>query len=282
GMAAIQVAKICGAEIFGTAGSPEKREILRLVGVDHVLDSRTRDFADEVMRITQGKGLDVVLNSLAGEAIGPDFRFVKPFGRFLEIGKRDIYANSKIGLRPFRNNLTYFGIDADTLLTERPSLGARLMTEVMQLFKRGELRPLPYRSFPISRAGEAFRQMQQSRHVGKLVIAMTGGDLPPVIQRQVTGRDNAAYLISGGLGGFGLATARWLAEKGGRHFALVGRSGVATEEARAGIAALEIAGAVVRVYRADISDEAQVREMVADISEEMPPIRGVVHAAMVL
>jgi NAD(P)-dependent dehydrogenase (short-subunit alcohol dehydrogenase family) len=207
---------------------------------------------------------------------------LKPFGRFLEIGKRDIYANSKIGLRPFRNNLTYFGIDADTLLTERPSLGARLMTEVMQLFERGELRPLPYRSFPISRAGEAFRQMQQSRHVGKLVIAMTGAELPPVIQRQVTVRDNATYLISGGLGGFGLATARWLAEKGARHFALVSRSGAATDEARAGIAALEAVGAVVRVYPADISDEAAVREIVDGISEEMPPIRGVVHAAMVL
>ena len=282
GMAAIQVAKICGAEIFGTAGSPEKREILRLVGVDHVLDSRSRDFADEVMRITEGKGLDVVLNSLAGEAIGKNFRLLKPFGRFLEIGKRDIYANSKIGLRPFRNNLTYFGIDADTLLTERRDLATRLIAEVMQLFERGELRPLPHRSFPISRAGEAFRQMQQSRHVGKLVIAIDDGELRPVIQRQVTVRNDATYLISGGLGGFGLATARWLAEKGARHFALIGRSGAATDEARAGIAALEAAGAAVRVFRADISDQAALGEVVAGISEGMPAIRGVVHAAMVL
>ena len=170
---------------------------------------RSRDFADEVMRITEGKGLDVVLNSLAGEAIGKNFRLLKPFGRFLEIGKRDIYANSKIGLRPFRNNLTYFGIDADTLLSERRGLATRLIAELMQLFERGELRPLPNRSFPISRAGEAFRQMQQSRHVGKLVIAIDDGEVQPVIQRQVTVRNDTTYLISGGLGGFGLATARW-------------------------------------------------------------------------
>src|SRR6516165_10799520 len=124
--------------------------------------------------------------------------------------------------------------------------------------------------------------MQQSRHVGKLVIAIDDGELQPVIQRQVTVRNDATYLISGGLGGFGLATARWLAEKGARHFALVSRSGAATDEARAGIAALEAVGAVIRVYPADISDEAAVREIVDGISEEMPPIRGVVHAAMVL
>jgi acyl transferase domain-containing protein/NAD(P)-dependent dehydrogenase (short-subunit alcohol dehydrogenase family)/acyl carrier protein len=282
GMAAIQVAKMCGAEIFGTAGSPEKREILRLVGVDHVLDSRTRDFADEVMRLTEGKGLDVVLNSLAGEAIGKNFRLLKPFGRFLEIGKRDIYANSKIGLRPFRNNLTYFGIDADTLLTERRGLATRLIAEVMQLFERGDFRPLPHRSFSISRAGEAFRQMQQSRHVGKLVIAIGEGELQPVIQRQVTVRNDATYLISGGLGGFGLATARWLAEKGARHFALIGRSGVASDEARAGITGLEAAGVTVRLCRLDIADQAAVGEMIAGISQKMPPIRGVIHAAMVL
>jgi NADPH:quinone reductase-like Zn-dependent oxidoreductase/acyl carrier protein len=282
GMAAIQVAKRCGAEIFASAGSQEKREIVRLLGADHLLDSRSRDFADEVMRITHGKGVDVVLNSLAGEAIGKNFSLLRPFGRFLEIGKRDMYANSRIGLRPFRNNLTYYGIDADTLLTERRGLATRLIAELMELFERGELRPLPYRTFPISRAAEAFRQMQQSRHVGKLVIAMNDAGVHPAVQRQVMMQGNATYLISGGLGGFGLATARWLAEKGARHFALVGRSGAATDEARAGIAALETMGALVRVYCADIADSAAVDEMIARVSQEMPAIRGVVHAAMVL
>jgi len=281
GMAAVQIARRCGAEIFGTAGSPEKREILRLVGVDHVLDSRSLDFADDVMRITQGKGVDVVLNSLAGEAIGKNFKVLKPFGRFLEIGKRDLYANSRIGLRPFRNNLSYFGIDADTLLTQRRRLAARLIAEVMELFERGELRPLPYRSFPIARAVEAFRQMQQSRHVGKLLITMNDDEVP-VIRRRIPVNADATYLISGGLSGFGLATARWLAEKGARHFALLGRSGAASDEARAGIAALEAAGAVVRVCRADVTDEAAVREVVAGVLDGMPPVRGVIHAATVI
>ena len=228
GLAAIQIARRCGAEIFGTAGSPEKRDILRLLGVDHVLNSRTLDFADDVMRLTDGQGVDVILNSLAGEAITKNLNILKPFGRFLEIGKRDFYANSKIGLRPFRNNISYFGINSDTLLIERRDLARRLLGEVLEFFADRSLRPLPYRSFPISRAVEAFRQMQQSRQIGKLVVTMDDDEAAtvPVIRRQATVRSDGTYLISGGLSGFGLATALWLAEKGARHFALLGRRGV--------------------------------------------------------
>jgi acyl transferase domain-containing protein/ubiquinone/menaquinone biosynthesis C-methylase UbiE/acyl carrier protein len=284
GLAAIQIAKRCGAEIFGTAGSPEKRDILRLLGVDHVLDSRSLDFADEVMTITGGKGVDVVLNSLAGEAITKNLRILKPFGRFLEIGKRDLYANSKIGLRPFRNNLSYFGIDADTLLIERPALGRRLLREVLALFETGELHPLPYRSFPISRANEAFRQMQQSRQVGKLVVSMDDdepGSLPTV-KRSFAIRPDGTYLVTGGLSGFGLATAQWLVQKGARHLALVGRRGATTEEAQQGIAVMEAAGASVRAFPVDVSNEAAVTAMMTDIKATMPALRGVIHAAMVI
>ena len=122
GMAAIQIAKLKGAKVIGTAGSARKRRMLEMLGVDHVLNSRSLEFADEVMKITGGVGVDVVLNSLAGEAITKSLQCLRPFGRFLEIGKRDLYGNSQIGLRPFRNNLSYFGIDADTL--DRRARGA--------------------------------------------------------------------------------------------------------------------------------------------------------------
>ena len=120
GIAAIQIAKHFGAEIFATAGSDAKRDFVRLLGADHVFDSRSLVFADEVMHASGGAGVDVVLNSLAGDAISRNLRLLRPFGRMLELGKRDFYENSHIGLRPLRNNISYFGIDADQLARAAP------------------------------------------------------------------------------------------------------------------------------------------------------------------
>src|SRR5205814_1836957 len=138
-------------------GSDEKREFLRAMGVAHVLDSRSLAFADEVRQITGGTGVDVVLNSLSGEAIRRGLAMLRPFGRFLELGKRDYYENTKIGLRPFRNNVSYFGIDIDQLLRERPPVASRIFGEMLELFEKKALRPLPHRVFPASRVEDAFR-----------------------------------------------------------------------------------------------------------------------------
>jgi len=234
GLAAIQIAKQKGATIIGTAGSPMKRRMLELLGVDHVLNSRTLEYADQVMEITDGKGVDVILNSLAGEAILKNLNILRPFGRFLEIGKRDLYENSRIGLRPFRNNLSYFGIDADTLLIERPALAQRMFNQVIDQFASGDLKPLPHQVMPISRASEAFRAMQQSRHVGKLVVSLELDRAEDISVVRATNpvRAGGTYLITGGLGGFGLATAKWLVEQGADTLALVSRSGAKSDEAK--------------------------------------------------
>ncbi|MEO1066802.1 MAG: beta-ketoacyl synthase N-terminal-like domain-containing protein, partial [Pseudomonadota bacterium] len=142
GLAAIQIAQLKGARIIATAGTDEKRNLLRTLGVDHVLDSRSLDFVDAVMAIT-GEGVDVVLNSLFGEAMERGIELLKPFGRFLELGKRDYYGNTKIGLRPFRRNITYYGIDADQLLSQKPKLAERLFKELMAHFESGQFSPLP-------------------------------------------------------------------------------------------------------------------------------------------
>jgi NADPH:quinone reductase-like Zn-dependent oxidoreductase len=120
GLAAVQVAQLAGAEIFATAGSPEKRAYLEKLGIRHVMDSRSLAFADEVMSRTEGRGVDVVLNSLAGEAMLKSLSVLAPFGRFLEIGKRDIYENRDVGLAPFQKQLAYFSIDLERLFAERP------------------------------------------------------------------------------------------------------------------------------------------------------------------
>ncbi len=284
GLAAIQYARHIGARIFASAGTQEKRDVLHLLGVDRVFDSRSLDFADRIL--SDGEGVDVVLNSLAGEAIEQNLRILRPFGRFLELGKRDFYADSKIGLRPFRNNISYFGIDADQLMRRQPALARRLFRDMMALFESGALHPLPYRAFPFQRIREAFRTMQQSRHIGKLILLpQAEGEPLPVMDSEpphIEIHPDAAYLIVGGLGGFGLATARWLAAKGARHLSLLGRSGVASEAAGATLAELRDQGVEVRVLQADVTDPSQLEPALERIRQAGRPLRGVLHAAMQL
>jgi phthiocerol/phenolphthiocerol synthesis type-I polyketide synthase C len=204
GIAAIQIAKWCGAEIFATAGSEEKRDFLRLLGVKHVFDSRSLAFAGEILDVTNGEGVDVVLNSLAGEAIHGNLRVLRPCGRFLELGKRDFQENTRIGLRPFRNNISYYGIDADQLMKERPALAEKLFREVMELFHKGVLSPLPHRCFEAENVVDAFRHMQQSRHIGKIVVTYRNGIHAAHEPRRPARRfelpADATYLVTGGSG----------------------------------------------------------------------------------
>nr|WP_180206773.1 type I polyketide synthase [Pseudomonas sp. SbOxS1]NYU07046.1 SDR family NAD(P)-dependent oxidoreductase [Pseudomonas sp. SbOxS1] len=286
GIAAIQIAKWCGAEIYATAGSDEKRDFLRLLGVEHVFDSRSLAFADEILAITAGRGVDVVLNSLAGEAINRNLQVLKPFGRFLELGKRDFYQNTKIGLRPFRNNISYFGIDADQLMSERPDLTRRLFGDMMQLFRDGILSPLPYREFDANDVVESFRYMQQARQIGKIVVTYRTPIQQvfhaPLAQAQALQlAADGTYLVTGGLSGFGLRTAQWLVDKGARHLALLGRRGAATEEALPALAAWREQGIEVQALACDITDIAQLRSVLASIETSKAPLRGVVHAATV-
>jgi len=288
GIAAIQFAQARGAEIYATAGSDEKRDFLRLMGVQHIYDSRSLAYADQILADTDGCGVDVVLNSLAGEAINRNLRVLKPFGRFLELGKRDFYENTRIGLRPFRNNISYFGIDADQLMHERPALTRRLFGEMMALFAQGVLHPLPYQEFDANDIVDAFRYMQQARQIGKIVITYRNGirhthttaaaaETPALALPA-----DATYLITGGLSGFGLRTAQWLADKGARHLALVSRSGPSSEIAQQAIAELQVRGVTVHAAACDVTDVPSVTDLVQHIQRTMPPLKGIVHAAMVI
>ncbi|MDN7142930.1 SDR family NAD(P)-dependent oxidoreductase [Pseudomonas sp. JQ170] len=287
GIAAIQIAKWCGAQIYATAGSDEKRDFLRLLGVDKVFDSRSLAYADEVLAMTGGRGVDVVLNSLAGEAINRNLRVLKPFGRFLELGKRDFYQNTRIGLRPFRNNISYFGIDADQLMSERPDLTRRLFAQMMALFEQGILHPLPFREFDANQVVEAFRYMQQARQIGKIVVTygnpieqLVETRQQPVQHLQLSG--DATYLVTGGVGGFGLRTAQWLVDKGARHLVLLGRRGPASVEVQPSLAAWQAQGIDVQALACDITDAQQLRGVFERINASPYPLRGLVHAATVI
>ncbi|MBN8419247.1 MAG: thioester reductase domain-containing protein [Verrucomicrobia bacterium] len=283
GQAAVRIAKATGAEIFATAGSAEKRAFLKKIGVEHVLDSRTLAFAGEIMRITNDEGIDLVLNSLAGEAIHQSLSVLRQYGRFLEIGKRDIYGNTKIGLFPFRHNLSYHAIDLGHALDPRNSKS--LMGSLQKLFISRKLPALPYRTFPLADAEHAFRYITQARQIGKVVLSVSdakvslSADLPDGMFKL---DPEATYLVAGGLGGFGMAMSQWLVSRGARHLVLSSRSGASTEEARAGVAVMQAAGAEVSVIQSDVSDPASVAALLEEIAQSHPPLRGVFHVAMVL
>ena len=283
GLAAIQVARDLGAEIFATAGTPEKRDHLRSLGVEEIFDSRTLAFADEIRERTNGEGVDVVLNSLSGEAIGKSLATLAPSGRFVEIGKRDIYEDASLRLLEFRKNLSYFAVDLDRLLAEQPEHVGSLFQEVLAKFEDGTFEPPPRNRFSSGELSDALRHMAQAKHIGKVVVTI--GDEPvQIATRSAEGphfRHDGAYLVTGGLGGFGLAVAGWLAARGAGNLILVGRSepGPETKEA---IEAIRALGARVEVMQADVSRQEQVAELVGAIRANVGPLRGILHAAMVL
>ena len=287
GMAAIQIARHMGAEVLATAGSEEKRAVLELLGARQVFDSRSLDFASDVLAATDGEGVDVVLNCIAGEALRRGLDILRPFGRFLELGKRDFVEDTRVGLRPFRHNITYFGIDADQVLLERPALAARLLKRLQTLFSEGELSPLPYREFAAHDVAEAFAYMQQSAHLGKIVVRLDdlharAKNFNANVNQSFGIREDATYLVSGGTRGFGLASAEWLFGHGARHIVLVGRNGLTRDEERSKVEAMRQKGAHVTVMAADVGDREAVQDLFVKLREQHPALRGIIHAAAVI
>jgi thioester reductase-like protein len=283
GQAAIQIARRLGLEIFATAGSEDKRRLLRDLGAHHVMSSRTLEFADQIQKITGGRGVDAVLNSLAGDFIPKSMSVLAPFGRFLEIGKIDIYKNSKLGLEALRNNISYFVIDLAQHLTHKPDFVAKLFAELGELFAKGEYQPLPYSVFPITKVADAFRFMAQGKHIGKNVLSFDVDEIPigPCTEDQHRYKPDATYLITGGAGGFGLEIAKWMAARGARHLVLSSRSGP-REDAAKDIEQLRAAGVNVVDARCDVTRWDEVAELIQRIRAEMPPLKGILHGAMVL
>jgi NADPH:quinone reductase-like Zn-dependent oxidoreductase/acyl carrier protein len=271
GLAAVQLAQRAGAEVFATAGNEEKRDYLRSIGVRHVMDSRSLSFADEVMRLTGGEGVELVLNSLTGDAIPASLGVLRRRGRFLEIGRAGIWSREQMAVA--REDVMYFPIYLGEV---RPELLREMLQGVLQQLAAGQLKPLRRREFPLDAAAEAFRYMAQAKHIGKVVITQAQEAEPTIVPH-----GQATYLITGGLGGLGLRVAEWLVEKGARHLVLVGRRGV-TDGARRTIEALVASGAEVKVARADVTREEDLARVMGEIAEGMPPLRGVVHAAGVL
>ncbi|MGH9133593.1 MAG: type I polyketide synthase, partial [Ilumatobacteraceae bacterium] len=274
GLAAVGLAQRVGAEVFATAGSAEKRAFLASLGVRHIYDSRTLAFADAIRADTGGEGVDLVLNSLAGDFVGHSLGLLREHGRFLEIGKRDHLGADEVRRLDDRS-IEYHVIDWGETAETDPQLIRGILVDIVAASSSGELAPLPVRVFPFSEAQEAFRYMAQARHIGKVVVAQpaAAADVPaPGV------RPDASYLITGGLSGLGLLTAGHLVNEGARHLVLMGRR-PPSDASRETIASLEAAGAQVAVVQGDVSKRADVEAALGLISATMPPLRGVIHSA---
>ena len=272
GMAATQIALRLGAEVIATAGSPEKRRLLRSLGVDMVLDSRSAAF-EGILQKRFGDGVDVVVNSTSGETMERSLACLAPFGRFVELGKRDFYGNTPVGIRPLRQNISYFGVDIDQLVARKRGLGARVLKRVQAELESESWWPLPCQVFDPRNVEAAFQLMQQSRHLGKIVVEVPEG---PEARAPAEPSFEGGWLVTGGSGGFGLETAEWLAAKGAGRLWLVSRSGTLDPDANARI---EAEGCQVTAIAADVTDAEAMAAVMASAASDEVPLSGIVHAA---
>lgn len=274
GMAAVQLARQAGAVVFGTAGSPEKRALIAARGVDHALDSRTLAFSEQVLEFTDGQGADIILNSLAGDFITKSVECLATGGCFLEIGKRDIWtADQMAAARPEGR---YFVYDMAQVFLDQPDLIHDALEDLVRSIASGELALSPVRVFPLEQAQEAFRFMAQAKHTGKLVLTQEPDAPQPVILNP-----EGAYLITGGLGGLGPLLAQGLVDAGARHVALMGLSEPA-QPAQAAIDRLAAGGAQVHILLGDVTDADSLAHCLERFGRDLPPLRGIIHAAGML
>jgi len=297
GQAAVQIAQRAGAEIFATA-SPSKWDWLKSQGITHIMNSRTLDFAEEIMSLTNGHGVDVVLNSLNGEFIDKSFAALAPEGRFVELGKIGIWTPEQV--QEQSPHAQYFPFDLGEVTRANPDEIHELWMELSGRFKQKDLLPLPVKTFPIQQATAACRHMQQAKHIGKVVLSLPAESVAETTPESTSNatpvsiNNHSRYLITGGLGALGLQVAQWLVAQGSRHLALLGRRSPSAK-AQQIIAQLESAGANVLVLQGDLADSAAVHTVMTQLThadelprengsllEDKPPLKGVIHCAGVL
>jgi len=275
GLAAVHLARLADAEIFATAGSPEKQGYLRELGVAHVMNSRSLEFAGQVLALTGGRGVDVVLNSLAGEFIERSLAVTAQGGTFIELGRSGILSAGQV--RDLRPDVTYHAVDLTGDMEHRPERIAAILGGILARIESGALPLLPCRVFSKSAVIDAFRFMSRAKHIGKIVVAWPR----PVVQESAKTlvRSDATYWITGGLGALGLFAAEWLARQGAGHLLLTGRR-APSAAAAARITQIRQKGTRVTVLDADAGSRAAVAATMARLAADgSAPLRGIIHAA---
>ncbi|WP_336083576.1 type I polyketide synthase [Nocardia sp. SSK8] len=283
GTAAVQIAKLHGAVVIGTASTEQRRAKVRDEGADHVLGSRSLSLVDEVAALTEGRGVDVILSTAPGELQRQNFTMVAEFGRIVEIGKADIYAGGVLELAAFDKNIAYFSFDLDRMLRVRPTAVLDLVRRVNTRFDDGTYRALPFTGFGTAEVGQAFEAVARSTGTHRIALDLT--ETAPLVRPTLPEvRIDAAanYLVTGGFGAFGLATGRWLVGRGATRLTLVGRGGARTEAAIGQVAAWREQGVTVLEELVDVTDAEAVAAVIARAHDARNPLRGVFHTAGVI
>jgi NADPH:quinone reductase-like Zn-dependent oxidoreductase len=291
GQAAIQLSRHLGAEIFVTVGSEEKKQFLREhfdIPDSRILSSRAApsDLRRHLMRLTKNEGVHVVLNSTSGEMLAESWKCVAAFGYHIELGKTDISKNSYISMAPFKRNVSFVSVDIVGIVNERPRMFHGVLDKVISLFAQGILKPVqPLNVFPIDRLESAFRLISERKHIGKVVLDFTEDTMvqavlpsPPTLQL----RSDGAYVIAGGLGAIGRMLVNHLATRGAGHIVTLSRGKLSDAERIPWETELKKLGASLHVLQCDITDGQSVANAAEYCRQSMPPIRGLLHAGMVL
>lgn len=287
GQAAIILAQHIGAEIFATVGSDEKKQLVMDqygIAEDHIFSSRDTSFAKGVMRCTAGKGVDVVLNSLAGEALRLSWHCLAKFGRFLEIGKNDMFANTGLDMKPLLDNKSYIGVNLLDFENNPTPRAVKLWGDVSKLIQDGSLKPVaPLLEFGMADVEKAFRFMQAGKHMGKVVVRVDDKDVVPAVPRtpKVNVCPDATYVVAG-LGGIGREIGRWLAEKGAASLVFLSRSAASGEGNKSFAEELRrVYGTEIHAFDCDVGDRGALAAVLEKCSG-LPPVKGCVTGAMVL
>ena len=288
GQAAISIAQYIGATIFATVGSKEKQQFLMdKYGIpqDHIFSSRNTEFKSGILQLTGGEGADVALNSLSGKLLQCTLECVARFGTFVEVGKSDIYKRTGMSLDsgPFDKSIKFASVDMALLARWRPSHAQRLLQRIFSHVERGEFMPLPVTTMPISKVEEAFRLLQARKHMGKVVLRSDADSQVKVSTRQpLRLHPNATYVVIGGLGSLGKHVCRHLQANGARHVVLITKRQLDQVTRSARETELSVFGACVRIVSCDITEAHQVSNVARDLEVSFPPVKGIIHGAMVL
>ncbi|KAM0251871.1 hypothetical protein ACHAQJ_007984 [Trichoderma viride] len=286
GQAAIKIAKRLGAVIYATVGSVSKRQILveqYSIPETHVFSSRTIDFATGIKRLTNGTGVDLVLNSLSGPMLHASWECVAAFGTFVEVGKTDISRRSQLSMKPFERNLRFVSVDLVGLSRQRPAYCQKLLQRIFADFDAGLFTPLPVTAMPIGDIEKAFRLMQSRKHTGKIVLEASDQSSIQARVQPLQLHADGTYIIVGGLGSLGKHLCRHLQIKGARHIALFTRQkyhGAAKAEKERKLTV--IPDATVIIVTCDVGDARVVQQTAKELLQIMPPVRGILHGGMVL
>ena len=281
GLALVNLAQKAKANIFATVGTSDKAKFLNLTGVRQISDSRSASFVDDILEWTQGKGVDVVVNTLGRELAMANREILKPDGTFIELGKYENRENLHESILDLHPTAKIEIVDIDRMWNDDPDSLASYVNDTMKSFEQDRLPVLPYRVFPAQNTVDAFRHIASAHHIGKVVVSMTQLHRENFRNHPKTRiSSNATYVIAGGSRGFGFATGLWLSENGAKNLVLISRAPESTDTLQKYRHKFEESGTTIEVVKADITRLDQLQENLAKLDGNMPPICGVFHCAM--